>query len=268
MSDLDRVLEESMREFAASQESVLERTLSASVAEAAEGKAREAGPSEETPVAHRAHFVEHVTFPVKATVEPGARIEKTWRLRNVGSESWPEGTRLVHVGNHPMSGPADGVAVQAAAPGAEVDVTVILTAPDAPGRAYSYWRLVTPDGVRFGHRVWADLVVANSNASSVIAAAEAAAAAAAAPVAPVASLAAEVSDVPAAIEEWVAVAAASDGGAAGASDEAEAEAEHQYEAGIALLAGFGFADREEAIAALTRFNGDSERAANYLMDRA
>ena len=35
-------------------------------------------------------------------------------------------------------------------------------------RHVGYFRLVTPAGVRFGHRIWADIFVENSNVASVI----------------------------------------------------------------------------------------------------
>jgi hypothetical protein len=41
------------------------------------------------------------------------------------------------------------------APGEEVDVAANLTAPEKPGRYVSHFRLATPQGVRYGHRMWA-----------------------------------------------------------------------------------------------------------------
>ena len=116
-----------------------------------------------TPVPARAlvaRFVCHVAPERNVSLAPDTRFTKTWRLRNEGTAAWPEGCRLVHVGAYSLDAPVDGVAVPAAAVGETVDIAVGMVAPTAPGRYVSYWRLITPDGVRFGHRVWADLAVA------------------------------------------------------------------------------------------------------------
>lgn len=36
----------------------------------------------------------------------------------------------------------------------ELDIAVDFTAPELPGRYISYWRMVSPWGVKFGQRVW------------------------------------------------------------------------------------------------------------------
>jgi next-to-BRCA1 protein 1 len=38
--------------------------------------------------------------------------------------------------------------------GGEIDVCVDFVAPVKPGRYISYWRLTSPDLVKFGQRVW------------------------------------------------------------------------------------------------------------------
>jgi len=38
-----------------------------------------------------------------------------------------------------------------------------MVAPSKHGRYVSYWRLSTPDGTRFGQRVWVDVIVASEN---------------------------------------------------------------------------------------------------------
>jgi len=54
-------------------------------------------------------------------------------------------------------------------PGEQAVLAVTLRAPPRAGRFRSYWRLVAPDGTRFGQRVWADVFVENSNASRLFA---------------------------------------------------------------------------------------------------
>ena len=75
---------------------------------------------------------------------------------------------LVCVGGHPLGLPEAGRPVPAVPAGETVDISVKLTAPPYPGRNVGYYRLVTADGTRFGHRLWCDLVVDNSNVASVL----------------------------------------------------------------------------------------------------
>lgn len=139
-----------------------------------------------------ARFVSHVTLTDATPLVPGSTVVKTWRMKNEGATAWLSGTRLVHVGAETLGCPAEGVSVPAVAPGESVDISIALVAPSIPGyvaccwtspcrvhvshmcccfsrrRHVGYFRLVTPAGVRFGHRIWADIFVENSNVASVI----------------------------------------------------------------------------------------------------
>jgi next-to-BRCA1 protein 1 len=151
-----------------------------------------------------AHFVAHITLGDSHTVMPGTRVTKVWRVRNAGSLAWPAGTRLVNVGGELMSGPPMGVEVPSIPCGHEVEISISLVAPAICARHVGYWRLVTPNGTRFGHRLWVDLWVENSNAQAVMAtlAAQSAPAEEA-----VAAPEAARSDSDAGLEEWEHVAA-------------------------------------------------------------
>jgi hypothetical protein len=92
---------------------------------------------------------------------PEQKFVKIWRLRNEGGSAWPEATRLAFVGGDNLSA-VEAVTVSAVEPGQEVDVAVDMQSPARAGRYVSYWRLCAADGTRFGQRVWADIIVANS----------------------------------------------------------------------------------------------------------
>ncbi len=96
-----------------------------------------------------AKLVAHVTIPNGTEFEPGAPIRKTWAIRNTGATVWDDAYELVHVGGDSLDGPSS-VPVPAAEPGSEVNVTVNLTAPPAPGQYMSRWRLRNADGKLFG----------------------------------------------------------------------------------------------------------------------
>lgn len=78
---------------------------------------------------------------------PNTEIFKCWRLRNSGSQPWPQtcGLRFagVHGVTHPLQTDAfvQGIALP---PGEVVEITVKLTTPDTPGqRTFASWQLVT-----------------------------------------------------------------------------------------------------------------------------
>lgn len=109
--------------------------------------------------ATNARFVQHVTMDRSGSVvAPGQKFLKIWRMRNEGSAPWSEHTALAFVGGDLLGAPT-AVLVGSIAPGAEVDLSVEMTAPTVPGRYVSYWRLCGPDGASFGHRLWVEIVV-------------------------------------------------------------------------------------------------------------
>jgi hypothetical protein len=84
-------------------------------------------------------------------------------MANEGNQEWPQGTQLMFCGGDMLS-PSSATttfAVPVTKSGKNAYVTADLQAPSKPGRYVSYFRLVTPTGVRFGHRVWCDIVVEN-----------------------------------------------------------------------------------------------------------
>jgi len=114
-----------------------------------------------------ARFVTDVSMPDGTKMLPGARFVKTWRIRNDGATGFPAGSRLCNVGGDLMDGPVDGVSVAEVAPTEEADISVTLTAPQHEGRYVGYWRMKTPAGANFGHRLWVDINVTSINSLSL-----------------------------------------------------------------------------------------------------
>jgi len=118
-----------------------------------------------------ARHVKDVTITDGTELLPNTPFVKTWKLRNEGPEPWPAGSRLMFISRKGdrMGGPdsvpvsADGGAVAAAQ---EVEISVNLVAPSEPGRYTSYYKLVTPEGIKFGQRLWVSIVVSGSSSSS------------------------------------------------------------------------------------------------------
>ncbi|KAG5918411.1 hypothetical protein E4U53_004097 [Claviceps sorghi] len=105
---------------------------------------------------------------------PNHVFQQTWVLRNEGKVTWPAGCSVKFVGGdymgHVDSAHPAGVSelVSASestnchrplAPGKEWAFTTSLRTPSRPGRVISYWRLTTPNGMRFGHRLWCEVTV-------------------------------------------------------------------------------------------------------------
>lgn len=116
----------------------------------------------------------HDTVMDGTVLPPNHVFEQTWVLRNSGNVAWPAGCAVKFVGgdymghvdsNHPagiselVSASESTICYEALKPGKEYPFTVLLRTPPREGKVISYWRLTTPNGVRFGHRLWCDVKV-------------------------------------------------------------------------------------------------------------
>jgi hypothetical protein len=105
-------------------------------------------------------FVRDVTMPDGTTVQPSSTFVKTWRIRNDGTFSWPEGCSLVNAGGDALfEGEELRIPVGIVHAGEEADLSITLTAPVASGRHVGYFRLQDPEGNWFGQRLWSDIRV-------------------------------------------------------------------------------------------------------------
>lgn len=121
-------------------------------------------------------------------LEANRLFEQTWILRNEGRVPWPAGCSVKFVGgdymghvdsNHAaatsdiVSAFESTVADAPVPPGQEAQFTALLRTPNRSGRVVSNWRLTTKDGLRFGHRLWCDIVVEKAAVGPSVAQAEA-----------------------------------------------------------------------------------------------
>lgn len=117
-----------------------------------------------------ARHVEDVTIPDGTELPPNTPFLKTWKIRNEGP-AWPNGCQLLfvsHKGDN-LNGPERVIIKGDVQPGQEVEVSVPLITPAEPGRYVGYYRMVTPDGVKFGQRVWVSFVVKRDGDASMAA---------------------------------------------------------------------------------------------------
>lgn len=106
----------------------------------------------------RAAYVADVTIPDNTKVEKGKAFVKTWRIRNSGTCAWKEGTKFVYVSGDTLGAPAS-VVVPPTAPDVQVDISVPMTAPTAPGTYRSNWQLRDPAGKAYGGVFYVQIVV-------------------------------------------------------------------------------------------------------------
>jgi len=95
-------------------------------------------------------------------VQPGTSFRKAWKVRNDGSYPWPEGSSLVSVGGDVMSDPNHKEGLPVIRPEEDAEIALQLTAPDLPGMYTAYYRAQTKEQQYFGQRLWASIVVAES----------------------------------------------------------------------------------------------------------
>lgn len=120
-----------------------------------------------------AHYVKDVVAD-GTVMAPNTVFEQTWYLRNGGNTAWPAGCTVKFVSGdnmcsvdpeHPasvhelVSAAESTTCYTEVAPGQEVGFTVLLRTPKRAGTCISYWRLTGPDGNKFGHRLWCDVLV-------------------------------------------------------------------------------------------------------------
>jgi serine/threonine protein kinase len=78
-----------------------------------------------------------------------ARFDKTWRLRNDGGCSWPQGTVLVHLDGEDL-GLDEPFDVGSLPAGEDIELSLSLRAPDTPGAYEGRFQLQTPEGEPIG----------------------------------------------------------------------------------------------------------------------
>jgi hypothetical protein len=115
-----------------------------------------------------ARHVKDVTVEDGMKVAASSSFVKTWRVRNEGAP-WPAGCSLLFLNKHggdSMSAPEKVLVEGPVGTNQEVDISVSLVAPAKPGRYTGYWKMCSPDGRKFGQRMWVTIVVPSLGSSS------------------------------------------------------------------------------------------------------
>ena len=107
-------------------------------------------------VKYSARFVKE-SFGDRHALNAGENFQKKWTMRNDGKTDWPRDTVLIQTNGDELNFFTTVVGVVRA--GADFEVTADLVAPAKAGRHTSYFRMMTADNYRFGHKIWADIMV-------------------------------------------------------------------------------------------------------------
>jgi hypothetical protein len=98
-----------------------------------------------------AAFITDVTVPDGKEFDPGTKFTKTWRLINDGSCTWKANYELYFVSGDRMSGPkSQQLTAIEVPPGASIDVSVELRAPEEAGTYQGNWGIKNANGLTFG----------------------------------------------------------------------------------------------------------------------
>jgi uncharacterized protein YkwD len=102
-------------------------------------------PTVQTDCKDNALYVADVTIPDNTQLKAGENFTKTWRLKNTGTCIWNVRYALVYVGGEQM-GALVTTPLSETPPGAELDLSVNLTAPAADGIYTGLFELRNPQG--------------------------------------------------------------------------------------------------------------------------
>jgi uncharacterized protein YkwD len=121
-----------------------------------------------TPACHdSALFAEDVTYPDNTQLNAGEKFTKTWKFKNTGTCKWTDYT-VAFLNGDKLDSP-DSVAVAETEAGAEVEVSVDLTAPSSDGAYTGNFELHDDKGqtVKLGieSSFWVKIIVGNENAA-------------------------------------------------------------------------------------------------------
>jgi hypothetical protein len=107
----------------------------------------------------RAIFVADVTIPDGKVIAPGAAFTKTWKLQNGGTTTWTTSYSLAFASGEQMGDTTSVPLLQSIPPGAQIDISVDMVAPDDPGSYQGYWKMKNASGQFFNDPVYVLITV-------------------------------------------------------------------------------------------------------------
>jgi hypothetical protein len=96
--------------------------------------------------------IRDVTIPDNTPMVPGQTFVKTWLVKNTGTCTWETGFKLVFTGGDAMGG-ATLVLDKPVSPGAEVELSITMIAPNKTGPLRGNWHMATNE-MSFGDELF------------------------------------------------------------------------------------------------------------------
>jgi hypothetical protein len=109
-------------------------------------------------------LVNDVTIPDNTPMVPGQTFTKTWLVKNTGTCTWDTGFKFVFNGGDSMGG-ATLVLDKPVSSGAELELSIAMTAPNKTGPARGHWRMSTASGTFFGEDVFVAIILGNATST-------------------------------------------------------------------------------------------------------
>lgn len=94
----------------------------------------------------------------KFEIQAGGKFTKSWVFRNSGETAWPIDVTFIQTSGDDLGASSVPLA-QLVAPETDYTWEASFTAPQKAGRYTAFFRMQTSHGVRFGHKVWTDIIV-------------------------------------------------------------------------------------------------------------
>jgi len=126
---------------------------------------QQAAAASPTASCYQLRYVSDVSIPDNTQMTPGQTFTKTWKVKNTGTCAWDAGFKFAFVGGEQMGGTTYTLTSSIAA-GAEIDISIAMTAPNKTGSLRGNWRMSTAGGQFFGDEVYVLIVVGGSTATN------------------------------------------------------------------------------------------------------
>lgn len=107
----------------------------------------------------KASFVADVTIPDKTVIAAKGEFVKTWKLQNSGTSTWTTTYRLAFTSGERMSTVEFVNVPISVPPGAQIDISVKMVAPEKEGTYKGFWQMRNPSGTLFGEPIYVEIVV-------------------------------------------------------------------------------------------------------------
>ena len=98
------------------------------------------------------------SFGDNYTVRPLQKFTKKWTFKNEGKTAWSEDTLFMQTNGDNLE--AEPVPINYVVdPGQEYEWEIELIAPEKEGKYSAFFRMITGNNYRFGHKVWCTIIV-------------------------------------------------------------------------------------------------------------